>query len=180
MSAQRTAPARSWLAAETWTRFRQRPEWTIARQMLLSHLRSGWLWGEALVVLAVYAVFFDYPGTTGDIVYLSGFAGRVLTGLAALSTVIMVRRAFLAHAYLPLARLSSRGTLCAWRVPGGRVFAATALPGAADPLLFPAPYARGELANRAPRRHHRAAGKLHGGRRHRARAHGPPSAHASR
>jgi hypothetical protein len=95
---------------QAWVRFRQRPEFTIARQLLLSHFRTGWLWGEVLLVLAVYAVFFDYPGTTGDIVYLSGFAGRVLTGLAALSTAIMVHRAFAARAYLPLARLSSRGT----------------------------------------------------------------------
>jgi len=110
MSAQTTTPTGSRPLAQTWTRFRQRPEFTIARHMLVSHFRSGWLWGEVLLVLAVYAVFFDYPGTTGDIVYLSGFAGRVLIGLAAVSTAIMVHRAFLARAYLPLARLSSRGT----------------------------------------------------------------------
>ncbi len=110
MNAQSTTSVRSRAVAQAWVRSRQRPEFTIAWHTLLSHFRSGWLWGEVLLVLAVYAVFFDYPGTTGDIVYLSGFAGRVLIGLAALSTAIMVHRAFLAKAYLPLARLSSRGT----------------------------------------------------------------------
>jgi hypothetical protein len=109
MNAQSTTPARFEPLAQAWLRFCQRPEFTIAWHTLLSHFRSGWLWGEVLLVLAVYAVFFDYPGTTGDIVYLSGFAGRVLIGLAVLSTAIMVHRAFLAKAYLPLARLSSRG-----------------------------------------------------------------------
>lgn len=109
MSARPTTPAHATQLAQAWTRFRQRPEFTVAWHLLLSHFRSGWLWGEVLLVLATYAVFFDYPGTTGDIVYLSGFAGRVLIGLAALSTVIMVHRAFLARAYLPLAHLSSRG-----------------------------------------------------------------------
>src|SRR5579885_2485839 len=110
ISAQRTMPAHAGAFVAAWTSFRRRPEFTVARQMLLSHLRSGWLWGEVLLVLAVYAVFFDYPGSIGDIAYLSGFAGRVLTGLAAISTAIMVHRAFLARAYLPLARLPSRGT----------------------------------------------------------------------
>ncbi len=110
MSAQPAVRTYDGPIARIWARVRQRPEFVVGRHLLLSHFRSGWLWGEVLLVLAIYAVFFDYPGSIGDIAYLSGFAGRVLTGLAAISTAIMVHRAFLARAYLPLARLPSRGT----------------------------------------------------------------------
>jgi hypothetical protein len=61
-----------------------------------------------VLVLVVYAVFFDYPGNTGDLSYLFGFGGRVLGGLAVLGTAILVRRAMQARAYLSLARLPSR------------------------------------------------------------------------
>lgn len=87
------------------------PTALVARWTLRSHLRSYWLWAEALIVLLLYIAFFEYPDSTGDIAYLCGFAGRALVALTALSTAIMVHRAFQARAYLPLAHLTARGPL---------------------------------------------------------------------
>lgn len=87
------------------------PTLLAARWTLRSYLRGYWLWAEALLVLLLYIAFFEYPDNKGDITYLCGFAGRVLVGLAALSTAIMVHRAFQARAYLPLAHLTSRAPL---------------------------------------------------------------------
>ena len=85
------------------------PSLIVARQIIRSHSRSGWLWGELVVVLVLYVVFFDYPGTTGDLSYFYGFGGRSLGAIAAISAAIMAHRALGTRAYLPLARLASRG-----------------------------------------------------------------------
>lgn len=106
-----TRARRQGIAGRAWNA----PVLLVARWTLRSHLRAYWLWAEALLVLLLYIAFFEYPGTTGDIAYLFGFAGRVLIALAALSTVIMVHRAFQARAYLPLAHLTTRTPL-AWGV----------------------------------------------------------------
>lgn len=92
-----------------WDRLWRAPSLVVARQIVRSHSRSGWLWGELVAVLVLYVVFFDYPGTTGDLSYFYGFGGRSLGAIAAVSTAIMAHRALGARAYLPLARLGSRG-----------------------------------------------------------------------
>ncbi|MGH2487121.1 MAG: hypothetical protein ACRDHE_14020, partial [Ktedonobacterales bacterium] len=46
-----------------WVRLWRAPSLIVARQIVRSHLRSGWLWGELIAVLSLYVVFFDYPGT---------------------------------------------------------------------------------------------------------------------
>lgn len=92
-----------------WERFWRSPTLIVARQIIRSHSRSGWLWGELVVVLVLYVVFFDYPGTTGDLSYFYGFGGRSLGAIAAASSAIMAHRALGSRAYLPLARLGSRG-----------------------------------------------------------------------
>jgi hypothetical protein len=84
------------------------PELVVARHALAGYLRSGWLWAEAAAVLVVYTVFFDYPGATADIPYLCGFAARMLGGLSALGSAILVHRGMRASAYVSLARLGSR------------------------------------------------------------------------
>jgi hypothetical protein len=92
-----------------WDRFWRSPTLIVARRIVHSHLRSGWLWGEIVAVLVLYVVFFDYPGTTGDLSYFYGFGGRSLGAIAAVGAAIMAHRALGARAYLPLARLASRG-----------------------------------------------------------------------
>lgn len=86
------------------------PALIVARQIIRSHRRGGWLWGELVVVLTLYVVFFDYPGTTGDLAYFYGFGGRSLGAIAAIGTAIMAHRALGTRAYLPLARLTARAS----------------------------------------------------------------------
>lgn len=102
--------ARNGRAGETpRRRWSQAPSLIVARYTMRSYLRSGWLWTELATALVLYVVFFDYPGTTGDLSYFYGFGGRSLGALAAVGTAIMAHRALGARAYLPLARLASRG-----------------------------------------------------------------------
>ena len=86
-------------------RFWHLPSVTIARFTLRGYLRSGWLWGELLFVVAFFAVFWTYPGTE-DYFFSTGGVGLGI--LALLGTAIMVHRAMSARVYLPLARLTSR------------------------------------------------------------------------
>jgi hypothetical protein len=87
----------------------RQPSMTVARFLLMSHLRSGWLWGEMVYVLALFAVFWNpYPG---DQPYFFTTGGAGLGALAVIGTAIMTRRALSARVYLPLARLSSRASI---------------------------------------------------------------------
>ena len=82
------------------------PSMTMARFLLMSHLRSGWLWGEVVYVLALFAIFWNpYPG---DQAYFFTTGGAGLGALAVIGSAIMTRRALNARVYLPLARLPSR------------------------------------------------------------------------
>jgi hypothetical protein len=86
----------------------RRPAVTVARFALRSYLRSGWLWGEVVYVLAVFGVFWYYPS---DESYFFSVAGEGLSVLAILGTVVLVRRAMNARVYLTLARLPTRASL---------------------------------------------------------------------
>jgi hypothetical protein len=90
------------------TATRRIPSVVIARQALQSYFRSGWLWGESVYVIVVYAVFFGVFAVTMDTFF--GIAHYSMWALAALGTTILFRRAATARAYLHLARLPSRAT----------------------------------------------------------------------
>ncbi|HEX8037294.1 MAG TPA: hypothetical protein VF510_25790 [Ktedonobacterales bacterium] len=83
------------------------PTFVIARRALASHLRSGWLWGEVMLVLALFVALFNFPGQ-GDAHYLFSVGSLTLGGEAVLATAIIIQRAFRAGAYLSLARLTGR------------------------------------------------------------------------
>jgi len=84
------------------------PEVVVARHALASYLRCGWLWGESLVVLALYVVAFRPFAVRSDNFF--GIATLGLGALAFVGTILLVRRALRARAYLSLARLPSRAT----------------------------------------------------------------------
>src|SRR5258708_3108987 len=86
----------------------RRPSVTVARFVLRSYLRSGWLWGEVVFVLGVFGVFWYYPS---DESYFFRGGGEALGALAILGPVVRVRRAMTEGVYLPLARLPSRASL---------------------------------------------------------------------
>jgi hypothetical protein len=83
------------------------PVVVVARHALLSYLRGGWLWGEALVVLAIFAITFRPFTVNSDNFF--GVAILTLGALAFVGTIVLVRRGMRARAYLSLARLPSRG-----------------------------------------------------------------------
>lgn len=83
------------------------PTLVVARHSLASHLRSGWLWGEVMLVLVFFVALFNFPGQ-GDAHYLFSVGSLTLGGEAMLATAILVQRSFGAGAYLSLARLTSR------------------------------------------------------------------------
>lgn len=88
------------------TRLWRSPSITVARLTLASYLRSGWMWGEFVLVLVfLAALFFPYPENT---VYFNGTSTFSLGALAILGPAIMVRQATSARTYLLLARLTSR------------------------------------------------------------------------
>jgi len=82
------------------------PTLTIARFMLKSHIRSGWILGDIVFIWFLYAAFFYEFG--GDVAYFYGIMNQALSALAVLSTIVMTQRAMTARMYLPLSRLSSR------------------------------------------------------------------------
>jgi hypothetical protein len=82
------------------------PTLTIARFMLKSHIRSGWILGDIVFIWFLYAAFFFEFG--GDVAYFYGIMNQALSVLAVLSTIVMTQRAMTARMYLPLSRLSSR------------------------------------------------------------------------
>lgn len=82
------------------------PSVTVARLTLASYLRSGWAWGEFVLVLVFFAaLFFPFPENT---TYFNGTTTFSLGAIAILGPAIMVRQATSARAYLLLARLTSR------------------------------------------------------------------------
>ena len=82
------------------------PSVTVARLTLASYLRSGWMWGEFVLVLAFFAaLYFPYTEST---VYFNSTAIFCLGVLAILGPAVMVRQATSARTYLLLARLTSR------------------------------------------------------------------------
>jgi hypothetical protein len=107
-----------------WDTFWRSPTLVVARHTLASYARSGWLWGEAMLVLVLFVILFDFPGS-GDAGYFFGMAGRVLGAESVLGTAILVFRGLRAGAYLPLAHLTSRApyirgltlAACVLRVP---------------------------------------------------------------
>src|SRR5450432_2029856 len=84
------------------------PTLTIARFMLKSHIRSGWILGDIVFIWFLYAAFFYEFG--GDVAYFYGIMNQALSVLAVLSTIVMTQRAMTARMYLPLSRLSSRSS----------------------------------------------------------------------
>jgi hypothetical protein len=96
------------------------PTLTIARFMLKSHIRSGWILGDIVFIWFLYAAFFYEFG--GDVAYFYGIMNQALSVLAVLSTIVMTQRAMTARMYLPLSRLSSRSAYI-----GGLIVATTFL-----------------------------------------------------
>jgi len=86
------------------------PDVTVARLTLASYLRSGWMWGEFVLVLACFAVlYFPFREST---IYFNGTSLFCLGALAIVGPTIMVRQATGARTYLLLARLTSRAAYC--------------------------------------------------------------------
>lgn len=84
------------------------PGVTIARLTLASYVRSGWMWGEfVLVVVFFAALYFPFQESTA---YFNGTTIFCLGGLAILGPAIMVRQATSARTYLLLARLTARAS----------------------------------------------------------------------
>ena len=92
--------------SRTFTAWWRLPSLTIARFILLSYLRSGWIIGDILFVWLLYALFYLEFG--GDVAYFYSTANQGLSVLAILSTVVLARRALSERMYLPLARLTTR------------------------------------------------------------------------
>jgi hypothetical protein len=74
---------------------------TVARFILRSYVRSGWILGDVVLVWLLYAAFFFEFG--GNVAYFYSTAGEGLGALAVLGTVVMVQRAMNARVYLTLA-----------------------------------------------------------------------------
>ena len=81
------------------------PSVTLARIILEGYVRSGWVWGEVVLVLAQFAALMEFAGNTS---YWFDTLALGLGGQAILGTALMVHRAFGARAYLPLTRLAHR------------------------------------------------------------------------
>ncbi|MDQ2714591.1 MAG: hypothetical protein M3Z08_06765 [Chloroflexota bacterium] len=84
------------------------PSLTVARFTLRSYIRSGWIIGDIACVWLLYAAFFLEFG--GNVAYFYSTAGQGLAAIAILGTIVMGQRALNARVYLPLARLTSRGS----------------------------------------------------------------------
>lgn len=90
-----------------WLRFWHLPTITVARFILRSYVRSGWVFASILFIWFLYALFFaDYGG---NVAYFYSTVGPGLSVLAVLDAIVLVQRSLRsARAYVPLARLSSR------------------------------------------------------------------------
>ncbi len=84
------------------------PSVTVTRLTLDSYVRRGWILFDLLAVLVMLlALFYPFAATAAA---FYGSAGLALLGLAVLGTVIVMRPAMSARAYLILARLPSRAS----------------------------------------------------------------------
>jgi hypothetical protein len=93
-------------ATQTKTGLLRAPDVTVARLILVSYLRSGWMLVEFVLVLACFAaLYFPFLENT---VYFNGTSTFALGAIAILGPVIMVRQATSARTYLLLARLTAR------------------------------------------------------------------------
>lgn len=91
---------------QTHTGLLRSPSVTVARLTLVSYLRSGWMWGEFVLVLVFFAaLFFPFMESVD---YFNGTGTFCLGALAILGPAVMVRQATSARTYLLLARLTSR------------------------------------------------------------------------
>src|SRR5215469_9521742 len=86
------------------------PAVTVARLTLESYFRSGWMWGEFVLVLVFFAALF-FPFLE-NVSYFYGTSTWDLSAIAVLGTVVMTRRISSASAYIVLARLSTRASYC--------------------------------------------------------------------
>lgn len=93
-------------AAQTKTGVFRSPGVTVARLILASYLRSGWMWVEFVLVLACFAaLYFPFMEST---IYFNGTSTFALGAIAIIGPAIMVRQSTSARTYLLLARLTSR------------------------------------------------------------------------
>src|SRR5215472_12068552 len=84
-----------------WQRIWRLPALTVARFVLWSYLRSGWVLGDVIFLLFLYALLFLEFG--GNVQYFYGVVSPWLYVLAILDTVIIVQRSLkTARVYLPL------------------------------------------------------------------------------
>jgi len=84
----------------------QMPGVTVARLILESYFRSGWMWAEFVLVLVFFAALF-FPFME-NVSYFYGTSNWDLSAIAVLGGAIMVRHSTGARTYVLLARLSSR------------------------------------------------------------------------
>jgi len=82
------------------------PTVTVARLLLDSYFRSGWMWGEFVLVLVFFAALF-FPFME-NVAYFYGTSIWDLSAIAILGTAIMVRQSTSARTYVVLSRLTSR------------------------------------------------------------------------
>ena len=83
---------------------------TVARLTLESYFRSGWMWGEFVLVLVFFAALF-FPFLE-NVSYFYGTSTWDLSAIAVLGTTVMVRQASSARTYTLLARLPTRAAHC--------------------------------------------------------------------
>ena len=86
----------------TW----QTPSVTVARLILESYFRSGWMWAEFVLVLVFFAALF-FPFME-NVSYFYGTSNWDLSAIAVLGAAVIVRHSTGARTYVLLARLSSR------------------------------------------------------------------------
>lgn len=86
------------------------PAVTVARLTLESYFRSGWMWGEFVLVLVFFAALF-FPFLE-NVSYFYGTSTWDLSAIAVLGTTVMARQASSARTYTVLARLSTRAAYC--------------------------------------------------------------------
>lgn len=82
------------------------PTVTVARLTLESYLRSGWMWGEFVLVLVFFAALF-FPFME-NVAYFYGTSIWDLSAIAVLGAAILLRQSTSARTYVVLARLTSR------------------------------------------------------------------------
>lgn len=82
------------------------PTITVARLALESYFRSGWMWGEFVLVLVFFAALF-FPFQE-NVAYFNGTSNYDLGFIAVLGAVALVRQSTSARTYLLLARLTTR------------------------------------------------------------------------